>query len=213
MLKKQQLYQQLKLDIQRHLWPAGSVLTQQQLADYYRVSRIVVRDVQQALMAEGWLLSHGKAGIRVPGFSAAEAEELGMLRLQLEPLALRLAAPTLNFTVLGQAEDVLMQLNAGRHLASYQRGELNWQFHRLLYQGCGKPYLLRILDQLQQQVSRYLGYQEQVLQYDNINADEHLQLLRLLRQADVDAACLLLTDHINNASQLLCAHLKSIRAH
>ena len=60
------------------------MLTQQQLAAHYAVSRIVVRDVQQQLMSEGWLSAHGKAGMQVAGFSAAEAEELCLLRLQLE---------------------------------------------------------------------------------------------------------------------------------
>ena len=50
MLKKQQLYNQLKKHIQLQHWPPGTVLTQQQLAEHYGVSRIVVRDVQQALL-------------------------------------------------------------------------------------------------------------------------------------------------------------------
>ena len=58
MLKKHQLYQQLKQDIQLLQWLPGTVLTQQQLAQHYGVSRIVVRDVQQSLLNEGWLLVH-----------------------------------------------------------------------------------------------------------------------------------------------------------
>lgn len=209
MLKKQHLYQQLKQDIQLQHWAAGQVLTQQQLAQHYAVSRIVVRDVQQQLMSEGWLSAHGKAGMQVASFSVAEAEELCMLRLQLEPLALRLAAPELSFSQLGQAEDLLRQLARQTDLPSYQRGELNWQFHRLLYQPCGKVHLLRLLDQLHQQVARYLGYQEQVLAYTDTSAAEHQQLISLLRQRQPDAACHLLQQHIVEASALLTQHLKN----
>ena len=209
MLKKQQLYQQLKQDIQLQHWAPAQVLTQQQLAAYYGVSRIVVRDVQQQLISEGWLSAHGKAGMQVATFSVAEAEELCMLRLQLEPLALRLAASELSFSQLGQAEDVLRQLAQHMNMPSYLRGELNWQFHRLLYQPCGKVHLLRLLDQLHQQVARYLGYQEQVLAYTDTSAREHQQLINLLRQRQTDAACHLLQQHIADASTLLTQHLKN----
>ena len=175
MLKKQQLYQQLKQDIQLQYWAAAQVLTQQQLAAHYGVSRIVVRDAQQQLMSEGWLSAHGKAGMQVATFSVAEAEELCMLRLQLEPLALRLAASELSFSQLGQAEDVLRQLAQYTAMPAYQRGELNWQFHRLLYQPCGKVHLLRLLDQLHQQVARYLGYQDALLAA-GIKPEPQLQL-------------------------------------
>jgi DNA-binding GntR family transcriptional regulator len=212
MLKKQHLYRQLKQDIQLQHWQPGTVLTQQHLAQHYNVSRIVVRDVQQALLNEGWLQLYGKAGMQVPGFSAAEAQELSLLRLQLEPLALQLAAPGLNFTLLGQAEDLLSTLDKDTELPAYQRGELNWQFHRLLYQSCNMPHLLRLLDQLHQQVSRYLGYQEQALHYHAISLTEHQQLIALLRQRNTPAAVALLTEHIRSASLLLVHYLQSNKA-
>ena len=212
MLKKHQLYQQLKQDIQLLYWPPGTVLTQQQLAQHYGVSRIVVRDVQQSLLNEGWLLVHGKAGMQVPGFSVAEAEELCLLRLQLEPLALQLAAANISFSRLGQAEDLLARIDAGTALPAYQRGELNWQFHRLLYQDCDKPHLLRLLDQLHQQVSRYLGYQEQALAYASTSAAEHRELITLLRSANTAAARELLISHISSASKLLMQYLQKNKA-
>lgn len=212
MLKKHQLYQKLKQDIQLLYWQPGTVLTQQQLAQHYGVSRIVVRDVQQSLLNEGWLLLHGKAGMQVPGFSATEAEELCLLRLQLEPLALQLAASNINFSRLGQAEDLLNSIDAGTALPAYQRGEMNWQFHRLLYQDCGKPHLLRLLDQLHQQVSRYLGYQEQALAYASTSAAEHRELINLLRSGNTATACELLIGHISSASKLLVQYLKKNQA-
>ena len=212
MLKKQQLYLQLKRDIQLQNWQPGTVLTQFDLAGHYAVSRIVVRDVLPLLEHEGWLVRHGKAGFKVPAYSAQEAAELCLLRLQLEPLALRLAARELSFAVLGQAEDLLAQIACQDDLPLYQRGELNWQFHRLLYQPCGKPHLLRLLDQLHQQVSRYLGYQELKMHYQDTSAAEHRQLINFLKVADIDSACTLLQQHINAATQLLIKHLDSKKA-
>lgn len=207
MLKNQQLYQQLKRDIQLQHWQPSAVLTQQQLAEYYNVSRIVVRDALQQLINEGWLQSHGKAGIKVSNFTVAEANELCLLRLQLEPLALQLAAENLNFSILGQAEDLLAAIDNNTQLSAFERGDLNWQFHRRLYQECHKPHLLRLLDQLHQQVSRYIGYQEQSMCYANTSATEHRQLITLLRAGSIDAACTLLREHITTATDALIQYL------
>lgn len=208
MLKKQQLYIQLKQDIQQGVWPAGVQLTQQQLAGHYAVSRIPVRDVLQQLQAEAWLQPYGKAGLMVPPLTAAEAEELYQIRLQLEPMALRLACPNLTFSQLGQAEDLLSSMAKHTEVSLFERGELNWQFHFLLYQPCQQPHLLRILTSLHQQVARYLGFQEHAMQYSDISSQEHWQLISLLRQEKSTEALELLSQHIAEAGTLLVRHLK-----
>jgi DNA-binding GntR family transcriptional regulator len=211
MLKKQTLYQLLKLDIQQGIWSPLQVITQQQLASYYQVSRIPVRDAVGQLLAEGWLISHGKAGIQIPNLTAEEAEELCQIRLQLEPLALRLASKNISLTQLAQAEEVLNTITNTDNLSAYQRGELNWQFHAILYQSCHKPHLLRILQQLHQQVARYIGFQEYAFDYQASNMSEHQQLIALLRAQNIDAACQLLTAHINAANDLLLPVLRKLR--
>lgn len=212
MLKKQALYQKLKHDIQQEKWPPGCILTQQQLATHYAVSRIVVRDAQQALLHDGWLVAHGKAGMQVPAFTAAEAEELCLIRLQLEPLALQLASAQLTSSQLDRAQQLLASSAAHSTLSPYQRGELNWQFHRVLYQSCNKAHLLRLLDKLHQQVSRYQGYQERALAYAATSASEHQQLIDLLRSGESAAACQLLSRHIATGNAALVAHLEKNKA-
>lgn len=207
-MKKSALYLKLKTDIQCGVWQGGQVLTQQQLSTYYNISRIPVRDAMQQLHAEGWLVAHGKAGSQVPDYSAAEAHELCQIRLQLEPMALQMAAPTLSFSQLGKAEDLLCAIAAAKRKSLYQRGELNWQFHRLLYQSCNKPHLLRLLDNLHQQVARYLGYQELAMAYDTTSENEHRQLITLLRQGNANAAVTLLRQHITEAGHLLVRYLQ-----
>ena len=58
-MTKASLYQQLKQDIRQGLWPAGAVLNQQKLSEYYQVSRIPVRDALQQLKAEALLVMAG----------------------------------------------------------------------------------------------------------------------------------------------------------
>ena len=207
-MTKASLYQQLKQDIRQGVWPAGVVLNQQKLSDYYQVSRIPVRDALQQLKAEALLVMAGKASLMVPPLTATEAEELYQIRLQLEPMALRRAFPQLTFSLLGQAEDLLHQLEQNQHLSAADRGALNWQFHLILYQPSHCPHLLRLLHSLHQQVERYLGFQEISLNYANTSHQEHWQLLELLRAQQLDAAVALLQQHIQQAGELLVAHLR-----
>lgn len=200
-MAKIDVYQLLLDDIRRRRWTPGQVLTQQQIASHYQTSRIPVRDAMVRLQSAGYLVAAGKASLMVPALSAAEAAELSMIRLQLEPLALRQAVPHLTHQQLGVAEDLLQQAAQLQERADpLQLGALNWQFHYSLYQSCQLPVLLQLLAQLHDKVSMYLGVQEVSLGYAQRSLAEHQQLLALLRQRDVEAAVTLLTQHISEAN-------------
>jgi len=205
-MNKAELYLQIRDDIRRRIWPQGQTLKQQTLADYYQTSRIPVRDALARLAAEGWLVSAGKASLMIPPLSAAEAQELCLIRQQLEPLALRLAIPQLNFAILGAAEDCL-HAAAQAGADPLRHGELNWQFHQLLYQPCAMPTLLQLLQQLHLKVEMYLGFQQVSLGYAAQSAAEHQQLLQLLRDNQPDLAVALLQRHIADAATTLQQHL------
>lgn len=209
-MAKTELYQLLLADIRHGIWRPGQVLTQQELAEYYQISRIPVRDALARLQAEGWLVTQGKAGVKVPSLSATEAQELALIRLQLEPLLLKLAMPQLNFQRLGAARDCLLKAEA-TDLTALVRGDLNWQFHQLLYQAANKPLMLNLLNQLHQRVAMYLGFQALTLNYQQQSQTEHWQLLALLEQGDVAAAEALLKNHISSASDLLVEYLTGTR--
>jgi len=211
-MNKLSLYQRLRQDIRQGIWPAGQLMNQQKLSDYYQVSRIPVRDALQQLKAEGLLVMAGKASVKVPELSAVEAEELCQIRLALEPLALKRALPALSFHQLGRAEDLLRQIEQQHHLSAADRGAMNWQFHALLYQPGNSPQLMRLLETVHQQVERYLGFQELVLGYTDTSSAEHWLLLQHLRDGNQQLALDLLHQHIADASQMLVRHLAQTQA-
>lgn len=210
-MQKADLYHLLRDDIRRRFWPQGRVLKQQELADHYQTSRIPVRDALARLAAEGWLVYAGKASLMVPALSAAEAQELCLIRQQLEPLALRQAIPQLTFAILGAAEDCLEQA-ATLTNDPLRHGELNWQFHQLLYQPCNMPVLLQLLQQLHLKVEMYLGFQQVSLGYAAQSAAEHRQLLALLRDGRHEQAIGFLQQHIADAASQLQQHLLQVEA-
>lgn len=207
-MAKPDIYRLLKQDIRRRFWQPGQALTQQMLASHYRTSRIPVRDAMTRLQAEGWLVSHGKASLQAMTLTAAEAAELAMIRLALEPMALQLTAARLSHAQLGAAEDILRQAAAATAADPLAAGELNWQFHRMLYQSCQQPQLLQLLEQLHEKAAMYLAVQEQQFGYAAQSQQEHWQLLQLLRDGQTEQAVACLRQHIALAAASLQQQLQ-----
>lgn len=205
------LYQRLKADLQRGRFAPGVPLKQSEIAEHYGVSRIPVRDALARLKSEGWLTGHGKRGVAVPLFDPQEAEDLYLMRMYLEPILLKLAAPNLNSELLGRARDILDTMETTPPLDAASLGQLNWQFHTGLYRAAARPTLFNTVEQLQRQCERYIGYQNRNLDYQSTSQREHYQLLELLQQGKTEKACALLEQHIAAAGRVLVAHLQKPR--
>jgi len=205
--KKQTLYQQLKQDLLLGKFCKGQPIRQTEIAERYQLSRIPVREVLQQLKAEGWLSEHGKCGVIPTPLDATEAEDLYLMRMQLEPLLLELAMPKLDNQRLGQARDLLERIERCTQ-DQQEYGQLNWQFHACLYQAGERPTLFNTLEQLHNQCSRYIGYQSLGMDYAQTSQDEHYALLELLQSKDIAAAKILLVEHIQAAGKTIHQHLK-----
>ena len=206
-MAKLSLEARIKDDIRADILPIGTWLTQAWLSEFYQVSRIPVRDAIGKLLKDGWLVGEGKKGVKVPPLNAEQAQELYLMRLPLETLALELAFEQLSFASLGKARDILVQLDDGQQLEALEQGMLNWQFHLCLYQPCNKPLLLRTLNQLHEQCERYIGFQTTKLNYHQKSKNEHYQLLEALENRQLDQAIIILSQHIKVAGQRLMVNL------
>lgn len=205
----QTLYEQMKQDIRAHKLPVGVALKQEELARQYGVSRIPVRDVLQKLKNEGWLMPCGKRGMKVPELSVREVEDLSLMRQYLEPLILGYAIPVLNNQTLGQAADLLAELDKN-NLSVAQYGELNWQFHACLYRPAQRPTLFNTIINLHQLCSRYIGFHAVELKYDSTSQAEHYQLLAAIKHGDIEQAQTILRQHIAHASTTLIDYLLNV---
>ena len=86
--------------------PPGAALGQEEIAASLGVSRQPVRAALQHLVAEGWAVQAGLRGLVVAPLRASDAEDLALLRAEVESLALGLASTRLTKAVLGAAEDL-----------------------------------------------------------------------------------------------------------
>ena len=160
-----------------------------------------MRDGIAKLLKDGWLVVAGKKGVKVPSLNAEQAQELYLMRVSLETLAIELAFEHLNYASLGKAQDVLTQLKDNDSLTAIEQGQLNWQFHFCLYQPCNEPLLLRTLNQLHEQCERYIGFQVTQLNYHQQSENEHYQRLEALKSRRLDQAIEILSQHIKVAGE------------
>jgi len=200
---------QIKEDILNNKLERGIPLRQVELSKRYGVSRIPIRDALLSLKAEGWLSPHGKAGVMIPALHWKEAEDLSLMRAELECLLLDMAFDSIGDRELNEAKFFSLQLDE-EDLSLIRRGELNWSFHHALYKVAERPTLERVVESLNQQAVRYLGFQYGPLGYRVESQNQHEELLDLIKRNEKDAALTFLRQHIEKAGLLLTKYLKGV---
>lgn len=201
--------QSIKEDILKNQLPRGVPLRQANLSTRYGVSRIPIRDALLSLKSEGWLVPNGKAGVMVPDLNWKEAEDLYLMRAELECLLFSKAFDCISEEHLIEAKYFLAELNK-ENLTLVYKGELNWLFHQILYKAAERPTLQRVVEGLNKQAVRYLGFQYGPLGYRTRSQDQHEELLSLIKLKDKNAALICLRQHIENAGILLTDYLKKL---
>lgn len=197
---------QLRQAILRGELKSNQPLRQDKLAEEMGVSKIPIREALAQLKAEGLVTYKSNRGAFVTALSAAEAAEIYLMRLALEPLALAQALPRYTTQDLLQAEHALTLLDLEQDPAGWMTR--NWEFHAALYQPAAMPHLLATLARLHLNVGRY-----QVLYLDSMNAytqsqREHRDLLRACKNGDDAGAQAILKSHLENASSALTTYLQ-----
>jgi DNA-binding GntR family transcriptional regulator len=143
----------------------GSMLRQEELAKKFGVSRVPIREALLKLEGEGLVETQPRRGVVVTTLSAEDFEEILEMRFSLESLALELAAPRFTPEDTQAAMQILAQASEGmntpgepdlRKEFESRWGDLNWEFHRRLYQPANRPRLLAVIENLHQLFARHL---------------------------------------------------------
>jgi DNA-binding GntR family transcriptional regulator len=202
----EQIAAALRAQILKGELKSAQPLRQDELAARFGVSKIPVREALVQLKAEGLVNLHPNRGAVVSELSAAEADEIYVMRMALEAAALRRAIPQLTVAQLQQAEAVLDELD---HEADPARwGELNWAFHAVLYAPAAMPRLLETIHTLHVNVARYLILYLVHMDYQHVSQQEHRAILEACRFGKTEQALALLEAHLQTAAQHMTAFLQ-----
>lgn len=216
--------------------PAGQPLRQEILAARFGVSRVPIREALLKLETDGLVASVPRRGTVVAPLDIDDFQEILDMRIALELLAVEVALPKAGPDALQAAESALanaekaLELAAGddddaRREFETRWGELNWEFHKALYQAAGRPRLLDAIENLHLQFARHLRSRLEIVAPALLPGaekgkrrdlgewravlEEHRAILSAFSDGDLDRAKAVLKRHIGHHGAELVARLRT----
>jgi DNA-binding GntR family transcriptional regulator len=198
-------YEQLRERILTGELAPGTPLSEYQLAKALSVSRTPVREALGRLQSVGLVRNIPQRGMSVRELGAEDAIEIIEIREQLECLAVRRIAEQ------GLPEETLSrwESNTVRGEELYEEGKLSESFalgcqlHDEIVSMAGNGRLSEMLGQLGEQI-RLLGVVGiRVPGRQEAAARDHMRLVALLREGDVEGAVDAMRDHLRGEGEIL----------
>ena len=206
---KNHTYCILKERLVNCIYPPGTLLNEAQLAADLGASRTPVREAISRLEMEGFVKIMPKKGIYVTDISLNDVLQIFQTRIEIEPIAVRLAAPHLPREELlafcgkfkGEAPDI-------------QNGfRLDTAMHLFIIEHCGNRYIIDMMHRIFDENTRVIisSKQNQVQIHDA--RLEHLDILNSLRDKYTERAIALMQSHIENCRKAALDYFCSIQTY
>lgn len=198
----EQIFNDLKDQIIKGVYPPAFSLTEIELAQKYGVSRNTIKKSLMMLENEGLVYIERNKGARVRVYSIDEVLEFLEVREELEGFIVRNAVKhisdeqTQDLTALMERmKDLLEQKN----LLAYS--QCNQQFHQIIYDACTNRTAVDVTTQLKNQMRKYNSRTILVPGRDLQSCSEHIKILEAVQARDEKAAELCMRIHIRNVSK------------
>ena len=172
----------------------GSRLVETKIAEEYGTSQAPVREALRELEAIDLVATKPRRGTFVRHFIQQTLRESYVVRAALEETATRLALPagTLPFEALH--EDVMAMRSAAERGDTQAAGAASVSFHRHVIDAAGNDLLKHSWESLQIEARTAVTLLSVEPDLAEV-AEEHAELLTVLRSGDLNAACQLTRDH------------------
>ncbi|HDR8858484.1 TPA: GntR family transcriptional regulator [Burkholderia territorii] len=180
---------------------AGERLVERDLAERFGISRIPMREAIQRLEREGLLDIFRNRGAVVRMLSASDVQEIYDMRTLLEADAIYRSVKRLDDETLARAE--LVHRLLGESNVPRRQGELNREFHALLYSCCGNERQLKAIAELRSQVERYERLQATLLADTPSFQVEHEAILQACRERNARGARAMTVAHLDSARRIV----------
>jgi DNA-binding GntR family transcriptional regulator len=171
----------------------GASLDQQALAGELGISTTPLREALRALEAEDYVISRDHREMLIAPISLEEVEEIYAVRLDLDPLAARLACENMTTAQIRRVQ-ALLPPETGRSKMDFLAD--NREFHRSIYAASGNSVLTRILEGLYDQSDRYRSRLLDDPALARQAHHEHSQMCDLLIERDGEGLAKLMRAHL-----------------
>ncbi|MGC2076415.1 MAG: GntR family transcriptional regulator, partial [Xanthobacteraceae bacterium] len=181
-------------------------LNQVELAEFFGVSRVPIREALRQLQAEGLVQNIAHHRTIVTGMTLSQIVESIEMRAVLEAHLLRKAGKRFKQADIERLAKICEETDKIKDYGSRWVVK-NWEFHRALYGPSESPAVIEAIERIQLNVERYArrtGSIERLRQA----AAEHRQILNAIKRNDFVRASVLVEDHILHTRDVISRELE-----
>jgi DNA-binding GntR family transcriptional regulator len=179
--------------LSRELAP-GTSIDQLALAAQLGISTTPLREGLRRLEAEYYVISQDHREMLVTPTALEDVEQIYVVRLELDPLAARLACKNMTTEQIRALANQLPPENDGRSDGDYPAESR--EFHRAIYAASGNAALIRVMESLYDQFERYRTQLKDDPDMVRQARREHAQMCDLLIERDADGLAKLMRAHV-----------------
>jgi DNA-binding GntR family transcriptional regulator len=152
-------YARIRRDVLSCRLAPGAFVTEPELMASYGIRKTSCRIALVRLAHEGFVRSRPRKGYQISPITLRDVEEVFTLRIQVEPLAVRLAAGRVDIDLLRRLEDACRVPHSVLQLSDQIDVfmDANKAFHLAIAAACGNERLYRLLNQLMDEMSRLVA--------------------------------------------------------
>lgn len=206
----QDVFENLRHAILRGDIPPGSRLVENRLAETMGISRTPIREAMHKLEREGLLKKLPNSGFTVTGLTRQDIEETFGIRSVLESYAARLAAVNHEEGELAGLEEKIEEYQACLDQGRMEDlPEINTQFHDILYALSRSPKLIKMVNDLRDQIYRFRKIILKAEARAKASNDDHRKMLKAMRKRDAERVERLVKEHILRGQKMVLRELKN----
>ena len=185
----------------------GSILSEALLCEELEISRTPVREALSRLEHEGFVKILPKKGIYVTDISLNDVRQIFQVRMEIEPLAVKLAGPRL-------PRDELLEFKekfAGDEPDISVAFRLDTAMHLFITEHCGNHFIIDMMQKVFAHNTRVIISSEQNKVKIHDARQEHLKILDYLLDGAYDEASKYICQHVINCERAALEYFYSIQ--
>lgn len=178
----------------------GELINESALAEDLGISRTPVREALRMLTSEDIIETKDGIGTYVKMLSYKNIKDIFEVRKVLEVLAVKTSLYHIEESDIIELENELMDIGRKYNMSILKREEftaIDTRVHQLIFNKSENEYAKSIFEGMNLKIRQYQYVSYQSLNNNEESISQHLEILRLLRNKDLDNLIIALENHID----------------
>lgn len=186
----------------------GEIMVEEALAEQLAISRTPIRAALKRLQFEGILRAGEGKNLVVADVTKQDVSQVGVVRQDLEVLAVSLLKGQLTSERLAHLRDLeARHWAAARGVEGYMEYlDLDYEFHVTLARYTGNEFLAEMVEKVNFVTRRFLTLSGTLEKYSVTAINEHAEILKALEEGNLEEACRAMRAHIQGAYARMLVH-------